>query len=58
MHGSEDLNENIKREHNQIPKKEEITTEMAGAKFFSKLDAYRGFWQIKLDEESTKKLHF
>lgn len=28
-----DLNENIKREHYQIPKREEITSEMAGAKY-------------------------
>ena len=39
-----DLNENIKREHYQIPKREEITSEMAGARYFSKLDASHGFW--------------
>lgn len=49
-----DLNENIQREHFQIPKREEIISSMAGAKCFSKLDASQGFWQLKLDPESTR----
>lgn len=38
-----DLNENIKREHYQIPKREEITSEMAGAMYFPSLMCLRGF---------------
>lgn len=53
-----DLNENIKCEHYQIPKREEITSKMAGAKYFSKLDASQGFWQLRLDESSTKLCTF
>lgn len=53
-----DLNRNIKREHYQIPKREEIASEMAGARYFSKLDAAQGFWQIKLDEKSSKYCTF
>lgn len=53
-----DLNQNIKREHYQIPKREEIVSEMAGAQYFSKLDAAQGFWQIKLDEESSRYCTF
>ena len=53
-----DLNENIKREHYQIPKREEITSEMAGARYFSKMDASQGFWQLRLDESSTKMCTF
>lgn len=48
-----DLNESIKREHYQIPTREEIISEMSGARYFTKLDASQGFWQLKLDESST-----
>lgn len=53
-----DLNNSIKREHYQIPTRDEITSEMAGAKYFSKLDASQGFWQLKLHEDSTKYCTF
>lgn len=53
-----DLNDNIRREHYQIPKREEIRNEMSGAKYFTKLDALQGFWQIRLDEDSTKYCTF
>ena len=46
------LNEAIQREHFKMPTIEEITTRVAGAKVFSKLDANHGYWQILLDEES------
>lgn len=39
-----DLNKCIKREQFQIHKREEIVCEMAGAHYFSKLDASNGFW--------------
>ena len=48
-----DLNMAIKREHFQIPTKEEILGELAGAKYFSKMDATAGFHQIELDEKSS-----
>lgn len=53
-----DLNASIQREHYQIPTQEEIISEMAGAKFFTKLDASQGFWQLKLHEDSTKYCTF
>uniref|UniRef100_A0A0S7EQV5 ribonuclease H n=1 Tax=Poeciliopsis prolifica TaxID=188132 RepID=A0A0S7EQV5_9TELE len=53
-----DLNENIRREHYQIPTREEIISEMSGASYFTKLDASQGFWQVKLDESSTKYCTF
>ena len=53
-----DLNNNIKREHYQIPTRDEITSEMAGAKYSSKLEASQGFWQLKLHEDSTKYCTF
>ena len=46
------LNKAIKREHFQLPNIEDITTRMVNAKWFTKLDANRGYWQIPLDEES------
>ncbi|CAB4010198.1 Hypothetical predicted protein [Paramuricea clavata] len=46
------LNKAIKREHFQLPTIEDITTRMANARWFSKLDANPGYWQIPLDEES------
>ncbi len=49
-----DLNSNIQREHYQIPTREEIISEMAGAKFFTKLDASQGFWQLKLHKDSKR----
>lgn len=53
-----DLNANIQREHYQIPTREEIISEMAGAKFFTKLDASQGFWQLKLHKDSTRYCTF
>lgn len=49
----QDLNKVIMREHFPLPTLEQITSQMAGAKFFSVLDASQGFWQIKLGEGST-----
>lgn len=44
------LNEAIQREHFKMPTIEEITTRIAGAKIFTKLDANHGYWQIPLDD--------
>ena len=49
-----DLNKAIKREHFQLPTFEDISTRLAAATHFTKLDAKKGYWQIPLDEESTK----
>ena len=48
-----DFNENILREQYQIPKREEILSEMAGAQWFTKFDASHGFWQLQIDSAST-----
>ena len=53
-----DLNQAIKRQHYQLPTAEDILSQMAGAKYFSKLDASSGYWQLKLDDESSKLLAF
>ena len=48
-----DLNKVIKREHHPIPSLEEITPKLAGAKLLSKPDAHNGYWNVKLEEESS-----
>ena len=53
-----DLNQAIKRSHYPMPTIEEVATKLSNAKGFSVLDAKRGFWQIKLDEESSKLTTF
>ena len=53
-----DLNKAIKRQHYKLPTVEELFAEMAGAKYFTKLDASSGYWQIKVDEESSILLTF
>ena len=53
-----DLNRAICREHLLIPTAEEIFSLMHGAKYFSKLDASSGYWQVMVDEESSKLLTF
>ena len=53
-----DLNEAIKREHYQMPTIEEIATRLYKAKMFTVVDAKDGFWQKKLDRESSYKTTF
>ena len=53
-----DLNRAIKRQHFTLPTREEIMSRFAGAKVFSKMDASQGFYQLKLDEESSLKCTF
>jgi RNase H-like domain found in reverse transcriptase/Reverse transcriptase (RNA-dependent DNA polymerase)/Integrase zinc binding domain len=53
-----DLNTALKRSHYQLPTIEEILPTLARAKIFSVLDAKDGFWQLRLDEESSKLTTF
>ena len=48
-----DLNHAIMREHYSLPTLEDLTLLISGAKYFSVLDATPGYWQIKLDDESS-----
>ena len=48
-----DLNKAIKREHFKLPSREEVMSQFKDAKYFSKLDASSGFWQMKLDKTSS-----
>ena len=42
-----DLNQNLKREHYQLPTFEEISMRLSGVTLFTKLDANKGYWQIR-----------
>lgn len=49
-----DLNKALLREHYPMPTLEDIAPSICGAQYFTTLDAASGFWQIKLDKESSK----
>ena len=51
------LNKAIKKEHLHLPTTD-IFREMAGAQYFTNLDASNAFRQIRVDEESSKLLTF
>ena len=53
-----DLNEAIRREHYQMPTIEEVATRLNKAKLFTVVDAKDGFWQKRLDLESSYKNMF
>ena len=48
----------MKCEHLHLPTAKEIFSQMSGASYFSKLDASSGYWQIKVDEQSSNLLTF
>ena len=52
------MNKAIKRHYYQMPTPEEIFSQMAGSKYFTKLDASSGYWQMKIDKESSDLLVF
>ena len=47
------LNKAIKRPHYPTPVFEDVASRLQGAKWFTKLDARSGYWNIKLDNESA-----
>ncbi|CAC5392126.1 unnamed protein product [Mytilus coruscus] len=53
-----DLNRAIKREHYHLETIDEIVERLPKASVFSRFDATHGFWQIQLDEDSSKLLTF
>ena len=53
-----DLNKAVKYPKNQIPTLEEVLPQLSKAKVFSNLEAKDGFYQISLDEKSSKLTTF
>ena len=49
-----DLNKNIKKGYVLIPTLEEIQTKLTDKKYFTVLDLKDGFYQVKLDDKSSK----
>ena len=49
-----DINAAMKRSHYPMKTVDEVATHLQGANTFSILDAKSGFWQLKLDEESSR----
>lgn len=49
-----DLNTAICREHYRLPTIEDVTSRVAGRKQVTVLDAKHSFWQILLDDDSSK----
>lgn len=47
------LNQAIKRTHYPIPSVDVVRAKVAGARFYSTLDATSGFWMCKLSEKSS-----
>ncbi|GBN21227.1 Uncharacterized protein K02A2.6 [Araneus ventricosus] len=54
----QNLNRAIKRPRYNLPTFEDITSKLAGAKYFSVLDAVYAFWKISLDEDSSRLCTF
>ena len=52
------LNRAIKRGQHPTKTIEEVIAKTSGAKYFSVIDANKGYWQIKLDVESSKLTTF
>ncbi|XP_037520549.1 uncharacterized protein LOC119397183 [Rhipicephalus sanguineus] len=52
------LNKGVLREHHPIPSVEHTLGLLGGAKYFSKLDAYSGLYQIKVDPKSSELTTF
>ena len=53
-----DLNKAIRREHYQMPTVKEVATRLSQTKKFTVVDSKDGFWQKRLDTESSYKTTF
>ena len=58
MHRPRDLNRALRRPHYPMATVEQVANKLTGAQIFSTLEACSGFWQLPVDEESSKLLTF
>ena len=49
----QDLNKALMGSHYPLPTIEDVATRLSKAKVFSVLDAKNGFWQVKIDTDSS-----
>ena len=52
------LNQSVQREHYPMNTIDSVLTQVKGAQYFSVLDASAGYWQLKLNEKSSKLCTF
>lgn len=52
------LNKVLKRSHFKLPTLDEMLSQTTGAKYFTKLDALKGFWLLPLNEKSSNYCTF
>ena len=52
------LNSELKRERYVLPTLDDVIHKLGGSRYFSKLDATSGFWQLPLDSETAKLTTF
>ena len=53
-----ELNKALKRPHYPMVTVEEVANRLSGAKIFTSLDACSGYWQLQVDDESSRLLTF
>ena len=53
-----DLNRALQRPHYPMRTANDVASRLGNAKVFSTMDAKAGFWQIRLDEESSRRTTF
>ena len=53
-----DLNKAVLRQHYSIPATDDVLCKLAGKKIFTVLDEKDGYWQVKLDRESSMPCTF
>ena len=53
-----DLNKWVMREHHHLPTPEETLSKITNARYFTKLDLKSGYWQLPLEENSSKLTTF